>query len=145
MNRFKNDLWWMMMGGGTMVFYFKNGPIRHLFVHIPMQVTNIQFELYKWRSIDWVLGTRTRGGRMEDADESTELWRHPMAEQQLTFVDAFVSHEMTLSEQKIYISTVYWKLVQSKLTFNKHRNCLRIFSKINAESCLECHLLFLPQ
>ena len=28
------------------------------------------------KSIDGVLGTRTRGGRMEGADESTELWRH---------------------------------------------------------------------
>ena len=26
---------------------------------------------------DGVLGTQTRGGRMEGADESTELWRHP--------------------------------------------------------------------
>ena len=26
-----------------------------------------------------VLGTRTRGGRMVGADESTELWRHPLA------------------------------------------------------------------
>ena len=24
-----------------------------------------------------VLGIRTRGGKMEGADESTELWRHP--------------------------------------------------------------------
>ena len=29
------------------------------------------------KSIDGVLGTRTRGGRMVGADESTELWRHP--------------------------------------------------------------------
>ena len=29
------------------------------------------------KSIDGVLGTRTRGGRMEGVDESTELWRHP--------------------------------------------------------------------
>ena len=28
-------------------------------------------------SIDGVLGTWTRGSRMEGADESTELWRHP--------------------------------------------------------------------
>ena len=35
----------------------------------------------KWikndKTIDGVLGTRTRGGRMEGADKSTELWRHP--------------------------------------------------------------------
>ena len=29
------------------------------------------------KSVDGVLGTRTRGGRMVGADESTELWRHP--------------------------------------------------------------------
>ena len=29
------------------------------------------------KSIDRVLGNRTRGGMMEDADKSTELWRHP--------------------------------------------------------------------
>ena len=29
------------------------------------------------KSIDGVLGSRTRGGRMEGADGSTELWRHP--------------------------------------------------------------------
>ena len=28
------------------------------------------------KSIDGALGTRTRGGRTEGADESTELWRH---------------------------------------------------------------------
>ena len=30
------------------------------------------------KSIEGVLGTRTRGGRMVCADESTELWRQPM-------------------------------------------------------------------
>ena len=29
------------------------------------------------KSIDGVLGSRTQGGMMEVADESTELWRHP--------------------------------------------------------------------
>ena len=29
------------------------------------------------KSIDGVLGSRTQGGMMEGADESTELWRHP--------------------------------------------------------------------
>ena len=29
------------------------------------------------KSVDGVLGTRTRGGGMVGADESTELWRHP--------------------------------------------------------------------
>ena len=30
------------------------------------------------KSIDGVLGSRTRGGMMEGADESIELWRHPL-------------------------------------------------------------------
>ena len=29
------------------------------------------------KNVDGVLGTRTQGGRMVDADESTELWQHP--------------------------------------------------------------------
>ena len=29
------------------------------------------------KSVDGGLGSRTWGGRMESADESTELWRHP--------------------------------------------------------------------
>ena len=31
------------------------------------------------KSIDGVLGTQTRGGRMVGADESVELWRHPLS------------------------------------------------------------------
>ena len=30
------------------------------------------------KSVDGVLGTRTRGGRMDGSDESTEQWRHPV-------------------------------------------------------------------
>ena len=29
------------------------------------------------KSVDGVLGTQTRGGRMVGADDSTELWLHP--------------------------------------------------------------------
>ena len=29
------------------------------------------------KSVDGMLGTQTRGGRLVGADESTELWRHP--------------------------------------------------------------------
>ena len=31
-----------------------------------------------YKSIDGVLGTRTRGNRMAGSDESTELWQHPI-------------------------------------------------------------------
>ena len=30
----------------------------------------------QYKSLDGMLGTRTEGGRMEGADESTVLWRH---------------------------------------------------------------------
>ena len=33
-----------------------------------------------------MLGTRTWGGRMVGADDSTELWRHPMCEQIVTLI-----------------------------------------------------------
>ena len=56
------------------------------YFHIPIHMTSIQFEQYKLKkSIDGVLGTRTRGGRMEGADESTELWRHPIKNHLLWF------------------------------------------------------------
>ena len=35
-------------------------------------------QLYIDKSVDGMLGTRTWGGRIEGADESTELWRHPL-------------------------------------------------------------------
>ena len=59
------------------------GQSRPLFVHfhsfhLPIQMTTMQFEQNKLKkSIDGVLGT-TQGGRTEGADESTELWRHPL-------------------------------------------------------------------
>ena len=41
-------------------------------------MTNILFlNNVNWKSIDGVLGTQTRGGKMEGIDECTELWRHP--------------------------------------------------------------------
>ena len=48
-----------------------------------------------------MLGTRTRGGRMEGADESTELWRHPS----LT-LPLFLFHSYTLSLETFSL-TVY--------------------------------------
>ena len=57
--------------------FFKNEPISasfsFIFVFFLRVTIQIQFDL----SIDGVLGTRTRGGRMGGADKSTELWRHP--------------------------------------------------------------------
>ena len=39
--------------------------------------TNIAQIDYNDKSVDGVLGTRTRDGRMVGADESSELWRYP--------------------------------------------------------------------
>ena len=51
------------------------GQSRPLFVYFrPFHITN-QLQIDK--SIDGVLGIRTRGRRMEGADETTELWRPP--------------------------------------------------------------------
>ena len=49
------------------------GTLKGLFSSFPNE--NIQIEIDK--SVDGVLGTQTRGGRIECTDESTELWRNP--------------------------------------------------------------------
>ena len=54
---------------------FKNGPIPAsfgLFSSFPHDKSKLIDKI-----VDGVLGTQTRGGRMEGADNSTELWRHP--------------------------------------------------------------------
>ena len=53
------------------------GQSRPLFVYfrsflIPITISIIQIE----KSVDGVLGIRTRGRRMVGIDETTELWRH---------------------------------------------------------------------
>ena len=60
---------------GSIVCFYTNGPIPasfSLFSSFPHYTIQ-----YIDESVDSVLGIRTRGGRMEGADESTELWRHP--------------------------------------------------------------------
>ena len=63
-------------------YFLKNGPIlassKFIFVMIQIQ--------FKHRLIneDGVFWTQTQGGRMEGADESTELWRHPSSRLLLT-------------------------------------------------------------
>ena len=64
-------------------FFLKTGPIPAFFLFIFVLFTfEFNWQVYSlnyinWKSIDGVLGTRTRGNRMEGADESTELWRQP--------------------------------------------------------------------
>ena len=63
-----------------LVFLKNMGQSRPLFVYfrsflIPITISIIQIE----KSIDRVLGIRTRVRRMVGVDETTELWRHPNA------------------------------------------------------------------
>ena len=60
-----------------MLHCYKNGPIpASLFIFV---IFLLQFQLYKLKkSIDGVLGIRTRGRRKVGADETTELWWPPI-------------------------------------------------------------------
>ena len=64
-----------------MEFFFLMGQARPLFVYFSF-FSNDKYSTntINEKSIDGVLGIRTRGGRMVGADESTELWRHPHME-----------------------------------------------------------------
>ena len=58
--------------------FFLNGPILASFSVYFRLFNTLQFKFFKLKkSVDGVLGIRTRGGRMEGANESTELRRHP--------------------------------------------------------------------
>ena len=57
---------------------YKNGPIRPLFVYFrSFSHDKYSTNTINDRSIDGVLGTRTRGSMVVGADKSTELWRYP--------------------------------------------------------------------
>ena len=51
------------------------GQSRPLFVYFRPFLITISIQIEK--SVDGVLGIQTRGRRMVDADETTELWRPP--------------------------------------------------------------------
>ena len=62
------------------ILFLKMGLTRPLFAYFsPFHMTNTALILQMKKSVDGVLGTRTRSGRMVGADESTELWWHPLA------------------------------------------------------------------
>ena len=61
------------------IFLKKIGQSRRLFVYFRSFLTTISIQTEK--SIDGVLGIRTRGRQMEGADETTELWRPPQSMQ----------------------------------------------------------------
>ena len=59
-------------------FFLKMGQIRPLFVYFhSFRMTNIAQIDYNDKSVDGVLGTRTRGSGMIGPDKPTELWRPP--------------------------------------------------------------------
>ena len=66
-----------VMSISLLIGLFEMGQFRPLFVYFPsFHMRNIALTDYNDKSVDGVLGTRTRGlrgGRMVGADESTEL------------------------------------------------------------------------
>ena len=60
------------------VFFKKMGQTRPLFVYFnSFHIANIAPHIINDKSIDDLLWTQTRGGKMVGGAESTELWRHP--------------------------------------------------------------------
>ena len=45
--------------------------------NVQTRIVQCEYVTINDESIDGVLRSRTRSGRMEGVDESTELWRHP--------------------------------------------------------------------
>ena len=64
------------------ITFFKKWAILGLFWFI-FVLFSLQFQYQLKKSVDGVLGIRTRGRRMVGADETTELWRPP---EQMTFI-----------------------------------------------------------
>ena len=65
-------------GAGVLILFLKRNQIRPLFVYFrSFHMTNVAQIDFNDKSIDGELGSWTYGGRMEGADESFELWRHP--------------------------------------------------------------------
>ena len=55
--------------------FLKMGQSRPLFIYFRSFLVTISIQIEK--SVNGVLGIRTRGRRMVGADETTELWRPP--------------------------------------------------------------------
>ena len=115
------------------------GQSRPLFVyffsfHIPIQMTNIQFE----QSIDGVLGTRTWVSRMEGTDESTELWRHPVVVANcpftvtaLNWVIDFVTSQECLTFFLPYCPCTLWPDLAKFCNFGEHFKILGNFLSVS--------------
>ena len=59
------------------------------------------------KSLDGVLGSRTRGGRKDGSDESIELWRHPY----LLNIFLFEPSQTNFDLKIITISEIYSRYV----------------------------------
>ena len=72
---------WSSLNSGCIlhVFFKKWAKSGLFFVYFcSFHMTNIVQIDHNDKSVNGVLGTRTRGGRVVGADEFTELWRHPI-------------------------------------------------------------------
>ena len=61
-----------------LLIFFKNGPNPASFLFSFFSHDKYSTNTINDKSIDGVLGTRTRDSMMVGADESTELWRHAL-------------------------------------------------------------------
>ena len=86
---------WICLDASWSLVFFKMGQSRPLFVYFCYfldSISIIQIE----KSVDGVLGTRTRGRRMVGADETTELWLPPeFISLCLSFLCSFISRYKT--------------------------------------------------
>ena len=103
-------------------FFKKIGQTRPLFIfdHFSLckdkYVTNLTINE---KSIDGMLNSQTWGGRMEGADESTELWRHPNLYCYLTMLvlmggvitDHLPSLSNTLELATFMLCLLHWNIV----------------------------------
>ena len=66
----------MLDGGKDLTFFLKMAN-RSLFFRLFASFQHVTIQIQIEKSVDGVLGIWTQGSRMEGANESTELWRHP--------------------------------------------------------------------
>ena len=100
------------------------GQSRPLFVYfrsflIPITISIIQIE----KSVDGVLGIRTRGRRMVGEDKTTELWRHPLHSFFKTKI-LVVGIEIVVSKHIEILCCTTWHKIIPKFLFIIFGTCL---------------------
>ena len=81
------------------------------------------------KNIDGVLGTRTWGGRIEAAYESTELWRHPIVSLKLDHQNLAPNFRLS-NVQKSFLWTINWPLyISSFQLICRYCQTAKCFSK----------------